>query len=150
MENPQQQVVYIAAGGVVLHGSQVLVLYRPERDEFRLPKGHIEAGEDVSAAARREVMEESGYEASSILADLGEQLVEFNFQGQRYVRTERYFLMALSSDAATAGVRGEAQFEPLWLTFDEALTRLTFESEREWMHRAKRRFEELQLKNISE
>lgn len=136
MKNPRQQVVYTAAGGVVVHGSRVLVLHRVGRKEFRLPKGHVEAGEEVPAAARREVAEESGYENAAILADLGEQLVEFYFKGKHFVRTERYFLMSLPNDAKTAGVRGEAQFEPLWMTFDEALVRLTFETEREWIRRA--------------
>jgi hypothetical protein len=33
--------------------------------------------------------------------------------------------------------RGEAQFEPEWLAWDETLAELTFEAEREWVRRAR-------------
>ena len=39
---------YAAAGGVVVDGDRMLVLERPERNEVRLPKGHVEPGEDLS------------------------------------------------------------------------------------------------------
>ena len=53
---------YLAAGGVVVHDNQVLVLRRPHRAEVRLPKGHVEPGEDAAEAAIRETQEESGYQ----------------------------------------------------------------------------------------
>jgi predicted NUDIX family NTP pyrophosphohydrolase len=45
---------YTAAGGVVVHDGHVLVLVRRGRGEVRLPKGHVEPGEEVQAAALRE------------------------------------------------------------------------------------------------
>ncbi len=53
-------VSYTAAGGIVVHKGQVLVLLRPTAGEVRLPKGHVESGETLEAAALREVMEETG------------------------------------------------------------------------------------------
>jgi ADP-ribose pyrophosphatase YjhB (NUDIX family) len=126
----EDTVRYTAAGGIVVHDGRMLVLRRPSRGEVWLPKGHVEPGESVQAAAVRETCEESGY------ADLGTQVVEFNCAGRHVVRHERYFLMALAgySDSPT---HGEEQFEPLWLTWDEALAALTFEEEREWVRRAR-------------
>jgi HAD superfamily hydrolase (TIGR01509 family) len=129
---------YTAAGGVVLHDGRVLVLRRPSRNEVRLPKGHVEPDEDVRTAALREVCEESGYADLAVRADLGVQVVEFDHAGRHVVRTERYFLMALAGDAGALRGGGERQFEPAWLTWDEALEALTFEAEREWMRRARR------------
>jgi 8-oxo-dGTP pyrophosphatase MutT (NUDIX family) len=131
------RVYYAAAGGVVVRPDRVLVLRRPKRDEVRLPKGHIEPGESAEFAALREVCEESGLEGLSIRTDLGEQIVEFDRRGERVVRTERYFLMDVEG-SATSSFGGEAQFEPEWVTWDTALTRLTFEAEREWVRRARR------------
>lgn len=133
---------YTASGGVVLDasGERVLILSRPKRlgpdgrPEVRLPKGHIEPGESCQQAALREVCEETGLSHVEILADLGHQMVEFDWKGYHYVRDEVYFLMILSTDAATR--RPEEQFEALWLTWEEALARLTFEAEREWVRRA--------------
>ncbi|MEE8390020.1 MAG: NUDIX domain-containing protein [Anaerolineae bacterium] len=128
---------YTAAGGVVVHDGRVLVLRRPGRGEVRLPKGHVEPGEEVQATALRETHEESGYANLAVKADLGTQVTEFDHAGQHVVRTERYFLMALTDDVDSAPFGGEEQFEPDWLTWDEALATLTFEAEREWVRRAK-------------
>jgi len=129
---------YIAAGGVVVEDERVLVLRWPSRDEIRLPKGHVEAGETVLEAAMREVSEESGYSRLEIEADLGSQRVEFDDEGRRVVRTERYFLMRLAGEAERPSDSGEAKFDPVWLTWDEALEVLTFEAERNWVRRARR------------
>nr|HID14843.1 NUDIX domain-containing protein [Anaerolineae bacterium] len=132
----RQTVRYTAAGGVVVHDDRVLVLRRPSRGEVRLPKGHVEPGEDVQAAALRETREESGYTDLVVKAELGTQVVEFDHEGRHIVRTERYFLMTLVGQALDPALRGEPQFEPVWLTWDEALAALTFEAEREWVRRA--------------
>jgi len=71
-------------------------------------------------------------------ADLGTQVVEFDHRGRHVVRTERYFLMTLADGAESTPSGGEEQFEPAWLTWDEALASLTFEAEREWARRARR------------
>lgn len=129
---------YIAAGGVVVEDERVLVLRWPSRDEIRLPKGHVEAGETVLEAAIREVSEESGYRRLEIEADLGSQRVAFDDEGRRVVRTERYFLMRLAGEVDRPSGSGEAKFDPVWLTWDEALEVLTFEAERNWVRRARR------------
>ena len=98
-----------------------LLLRRPARDEVRLPKGHIEPGEQAAAAALREVAEESGTAHLRILAPLGTQLVEFESGGKRYSRTEIYFLMTTIDEPHRDHLAGEAQFVPVWLSFAEAV-----------------------------
>ncbi|NLE44244.1 MAG: NUDIX domain-containing protein [Chloroflexi bacterium] len=131
---------YLAAGGVVVHDNQVLVLRRPHRAEVRLPKGHVEPGEDAAEAAIRETQEESGYQDVRIIADLGIQEVVFDFQGRHIERIEHYFLMNLTStaddDAVPDPVGGEPQFDPIWLPWNEAMDALSFPAEKEWVRRA--------------
>jgi ADP-ribose pyrophosphatase YjhB (NUDIX family) len=115
----------------------VLVLDRPSKDEIRLPKGHVETGETVREAALREAREESGYTDLTIVADLGSQRVEFEHKGRHVIRTERFFLMTPGGRDRPPAGGGETQFEPVWLTWDEALENLTFEAEREWVRRAR-------------
>jgi 8-oxo-(d)GTP phosphatase len=64
-----------AAGGVVLrprsvaqvHADvEVLVIHRTFYDDWSLPKGHVEPGEDDAEAALREVLEETGVHAEVI------------------------------------------------------------------------------------
>jgi 8-oxo-dGTP pyrophosphatase MutT (NUDIX family) len=146
MQLPKRE--YASAGGVVAAGGRVLVLKQeiragPDgRIEMRLPKGHIEPGESRAAAARREVEEEAGLPAPHILADLGHQTVEFDWQGHHTVRDESYFLMAPAP--GTPEAPPEAQFERLWLPWEEALARLTYAAEREWLRRARLAWQALQ------
>jgi ADP-ribose pyrophosphatase YjhB (NUDIX family) len=133
-ENSRLPVIeYIAAGGVVLVENKVLVLGRPGRQEVRLPKGHVEEGEELTEAAMREVGEESGYSNLRIIADLGVQQNEFNYDGKHFIRQEYFFLMALTDAVKTAG---EAEFQPKWLWFEDAIEQLSFQVEKEWVRRA--------------
>ena len=133
---------YRAAGGVVVNpAGRVLVLERPARGEVRLPKGHIDPGETPETAALREVGEESGFALVRILDALGVQQVAFVYQGQAYEREERYFLM-LREGGVTPDQPPEAQFQPRWVSWDEAAAQLSYASEREWLRRARARWEE--------
>ena len=128
---------YQAAGGVVVDGDKVLVLRRPSRDEVRLPKGHVKKGESRVEAALREVTEESGYADLEVVAGLGHQVVEFDYQDVHVVGDEYYFLMRLQSGRQAEREEGEFQFIPDWLHSDKALSVLTYQAEREWVLRAR-------------
>jgi 8-oxo-dGTP diphosphatase len=55
----------VAAGGIVLRRQQpplIAVVRLRKRDEWVLPKGKLDQGETPRAAARREVLEETGHE----------------------------------------------------------------------------------------
>ncbi len=138
--SPKAEVVrYLAAGGIVVNDDHVLVLNRLSRGEVRLPKGHVEPGEETQTAALREVGEESGYENLRVIAGLGTQVVEFDHSDRHVVRTEHYYLMTLADDVRSGRGKGEKQFEPVWHTWDRALEVLSFEAEREWVRRARQK-----------
>lgn len=126
-----KRVEYVSAGGVVIHNGHVLLLDRPSRGEVRLPKGHVEAGESIAAAALRETTEESGYADLVILADLGSQLVEFDYKGKHFIRTEHYYLMRLGSPRQIPrNAKDAADFSVLWVPCADAAMQLTYEAER--------------------
>jgi 8-oxo-dGTP diphosphatase len=50
----------LAAGGLVLRDGRVAVVHRPRYDDWSLPKGKLDKGEDFEEAALREVWEETG------------------------------------------------------------------------------------------
>lgn len=132
---------YTAAGGVVVDDrGRVLILHRPVRGEVRLPKGHVDDGEDVETAARREMAEESGYGDVALVADLGTQVVRFRARRDTadiVERTERYFLYRLNSDhQIDRPPKDAAQFQPDWVPPEGAIQLLTYEAEKEWIRRA--------------
>lgn len=133
---------YRAAGGVVIQQGKIpgldagraflLLLDRPDRNEIRLPKGHIDPGEDAQRAAVRETEEEAGFADLLVLGDLGNRTVEFDYENDHYIRDEHYFLMALASERVVARPEHDAaQFQPLWVALDEAPDLLTYPSEQE-------------------
>jgi 8-oxo-dGTP pyrophosphatase MutT (NUDIX family) len=138
---------YQAAGGVVIQQGivpgleaerlYVLLLDRPSRDEIRLPKGHIDEGESAQEAALRETVEESGYADLEMVSDLGKQLVEYDYKGIHYLRTESYFLFRLRSLAQLPQTETDAaQFRIHWAPIEEAIHLLTYPAEQQWVERA--------------
>jgi 8-oxo-dGTP diphosphatase len=72
-ESAAGETVIRAAGGVVERqgnqGLEVLVVHRPEYDDWSLPKGKCEPDESDEACAVREVEEETG-----LVCELGDEL----------------------------------------------------------------------------
>ena len=128
-----RNVTATSAGGIVvrsLEASPELVIGMRRREHgvtWTLPKGTPEAGETIAETATREVREESGIEVRIV-----ERLpsIEYNFvqHGARIHKTVHYFLMdPVGGDLS----RHDREFADVrWVTFDEALRLLSFETER--------------------
>jgi 8-oxo-dGTP pyrophosphatase MutT (NUDIX family) len=145
MVKPPVRISYTASGGVLTNaeGTHVLLLIRPERDEVRLPKGHVEPEETLADAALREVAEEAGYDDIEVIADLGEQLVAFPLDGKVIRRIEHYFLLRTRTLHQTDRPQpDDQQFFTIWVPWDEAPTHLTFEAEQVWIRRARQAMEQ--------
>lgn len=133
---------YAAAGGLVMRGQELLLLHKHHKDEYMLPKGHIEPGETPEAAALRETREETGYANLRVLANLGTLHSAFTLDGERVERDETYFLMELLDDTPVAPggpddrPHDRAAFRLLWLPAASAAERLTFEPARTFARRA--------------
>jgi 8-oxo-dGTP diphosphatase len=111
-----------AAGGVVLRGGQVLVVHRARYDDWTLPKGKLEPGEDWAEAALREVLEETGFEC-----ELGEQLGVTTYAVAGREKEVRWFRMTPKRDSGDCD--GEVD-ELRWLTVDDAIALLSYNRDR--------------------
>ena len=60
-----------SAGGVVLNKAGLMVLVRQRNGSWSLPKGGVEDGENYEAAARREIVEETGLAHLTTVETLG-------------------------------------------------------------------------------
>jgi len=60
-----------SAGGVVTNDQGQVLVVSQHGTSWSLPKGHIDAGEDALAAARREIYEESGIRDLQLVRELG-------------------------------------------------------------------------------
>ncbi len=130
-----------SAGGVLIKregGKAWVVLIQPtQRDVWGLPKGLVEEGESPEAAAEREVQEETGF-VGRRLAPLG--TIEYWFYSQeektRIHKRVFFYLMEYEKEDPR-GHDAEVQAVQ-WVPVEDAFSRLTYESEREVLERARR------------
>ncbi len=79
----------ISAGGVVLNEQEQVLVVSQHGTSWSLPKGHIEKGEDVLTAAKREIAEESGITQLEFIKELGSyQRYRINNSGEDEDKTE--------------------------------------------------------------
>ena len=87
-----------SAGGIVVRlgdaGVEVALVREGPHSAFVLPKGHVEAGERLEQAARREIAEEAGIRNLTLLAEMGVR-ERLDFERASWKRTH-YFLFAAS------------------------------------------------------
>lgn len=117
-----------AAGAVVTRpGKQVLLVHRPRYDDWSFPKGKLDRGENVTAAAVREVAEETGLDIR-----LGPPL-----RGQRYaagnrMKTVHYWVgRVIGGDDVSRYVANDEIDEVAWVPLDDAMNLLTYPYDRE-------------------
>jgi 8-oxo-dGTP diphosphatase len=107
-------------------GVEIAVVHRPRYDDWSLPKGKLEPGETVTAAAVREVREETGSQCV-----LG-----------RHLRTVRYRVAAgpkvvdyFSARAVEGVFQANDEVDELrWLPVDEAESLLSYEADVDVLH----------------
>ena len=122
----------LAAGGIVLRRGQsprIAVVRLRKRDEWVLPKGHIDPGEAPKDTAVREVREETGVVARVVGAVAG----TFSFKAKGEDVRALCFLMEYLRETAADETREMGWFPP-----DTALAKLTHEESRAMLHEAER------------
>ena len=102
------------------YGPEVLLVHRPEYDDWTFPKGKLEAGESLEECALREVEEETGLRCL-----LGRELASTAYaDGKGRPKTVRYWLM----HAEDGDLRFDNEVDDAhWLSPDEAVGRLSYE-----------------------
>jgi len=123
-ESASREAVIRAAGGVIarqgVDGLEVLVVHRPQYDDWSLPKGKCLAEETDEECALREVAEETG-----LLCELGDELPATVYRDAKgRMKRARYWSMTPRG--------GELAFEyevdaGRWLAVAEAKALLTYE-----------------------
>ncbi len=127
---PRQPSV-ISAGGVAVRrraaSEEVLLVGSGAAGEWRIPKGMLERGETVQAAARREVAEETGVEVE-IERLLGSEDWTYSFGGREW--WERCYFHRLSPLTEATPRPDSEHATAAWVPSAVALDGMMYESER--------------------
>src|SRR5215475_8034461 len=119
----------LAAGGIVLRREQpplVAVVRLRKRDEWVLPKGKLDDGETPRAAARREVLEETGHNVT-----VHEFLGTLVYESGGRSKVVHYWRME-AGGTQTRELMNDIRAVD-WLPLDEALVRLSRSYERTFL-----------------
>ncbi|GAB3564159.1 NUDIX hydrolase [Amycolatopsis endophytica] len=103
-------------------GVEVAIAHRPRYDDWSLPKGKLDDGETVPAAAVREIEEETGFRAV-----LGRHLMTVRYRVPAGPKIVDYFSAAAASGSFSPN---EEVDELRWLSPVEAAGLLSYDSDR--------------------
>ena len=114
----------VSAGAVVLGAGQtVLLVHRPKYDDWSFPKGKLDRGEHATAAAVREVEEETG-----VRVRLGLPLGDQTYPVRAGTKRVHYWVGRAVGDADIGGYQPNAEIDEVsWFPVDKARRRLTYQ-----------------------
>jgi 8-oxo-dGTP pyrophosphatase MutT (NUDIX family) len=132
--------IYERSAGVVTFrqmkdGREYLLLHYPG-GHFDFPKGHMEADESERETALRELKEETGIEQVTWIEGYREMINYTYHRGENLMSKDVIFFLG-----RTRQKKITISFEhkgSMWLTYDEALEKLTFKSARELLQKAEK------------
>ena len=124
---------HFSAGGVVVNNKhEVYLLHQTVREEWVLPKGGIEEGEDKITAAKREIQEETGYQNIEIILQEPLYTHQYSFThpntGEEIDKAVTFYLFKLLDDNLKATKEMSAEhLEEKGFTLEEAMQQVTFD-----------------------
>src|SRR3954470_1240997 len=121
----------MAAGAVVVRkGREVLLVHRPKYNDWSFPKGKLDPGEHVTAAAAREGAEETGLQIR-----LGPPLPSQQYEianGQLRTKIVHYWVGWVLGDDDVSKYQPNDESDGVpWVPLDEEVRRLDYRRERE-------------------
>lgn len=115
---------------------------KPRRSVYKFPKGHLKENEFLKQAALREV-EEEGRVKAKVVTKLGsnDYIIWDKEQKRKIVKKVTFFLMEYLEQSNLKYYDTEMVLERSWFSFDEALEKLAFDSEKLLLKKAKSQLE---------
>ena len=137
-----------SCGGVVIFRGKILLLYKNymnKSDGWVLPKGTVEDGEEYTETALREVLEESGVEAT-IMKYIGSSSYRFTVPDDVVEKEVHWYLM-IADSYYSKPQREEYFVDSGYYKYHEAYHLLKFSNEKQILEKAYAEYQELKRQN---
>ena len=138
----------VSCGGVVIFRGKILLLYKNymnKSDGWVLPKGTVEDGEEYTETALREVLEESGVEAT-IMKYIGSSSYRFTVPDDVVEKEVHWYLM-IADSYYSKPQREEYFVDSGYYKYHEAYHLLKFSNEKQILEKAYAEYQELKRQN---
>ncbi len=122
----------VSAGGIVFRRDGERTFFLLIRDPYRnwgFPKGHLEEGEEPSAAAVREVGEETGLGRLELRAAIETIDWTFRFRGRQIHKICHFFLME-TEERRTTPQSAEGITACRWASYEQATKMIAYDNAR--------------------
>lgn len=127
----------ISAGGVVLNREGRVLVVNQRGNSWSFPKGHVDAGEGLPEAARREIYEESGVEQLDLIEYLGHydrpRIGKHGGEDHGEIKTMHFFLFTTLQDELSP--KDKDNPEARWVDPDKVEELLTHPLDRAFYNR---------------
>lgn len=131
-----------SAGGVVFNSdlTKVYLIKKIERNEWSLPKGHIEDGESPLDSAKREIKEETGFNKFIVIGSSPCDIVSYKFKDNKNRENKKvvfyYSVIILDNKKTHSKEMDEEGLTGMWFGFDEALQKSKLQGVKETILKA--------------
>lgn len=110
------------------------------------PKGHIEEGEEPLQAAKRELKEETGIKIAGFIDGFTEE-IEYTYKKEGEMSHKKVlFFLAMTGEEDIELSFEHVDFE--WLSYDEALKRITYNNSKEALRKAHELYKQKNLEQF--
>ena len=138
-----------SCGGVVIFRGKILLLYKSYKNKYEgwvLPKGTVEAGEEFKDTAAREVLEETGVDAS-IIKYVGKSQYTFNVPEDMVSKDVHWYLM-MADSYYSRPQREEYFVDSGYYKFHEIYHLLRFSNEKHIVEQAYQEYLEMRSEGV--
>lgn len=122
-----------SCGIILFNDNKVLLLQHNDtgntRGHWDFPKGHMERGESEIQTALRELEEETGLKDLKLFSDFSHKISYNLIKDGKEIRKEVIFFVGITIE--TKIILSEEHQDYVWLNYDSAMERLTYNSAKE-------------------
>ena len=127
-----------SAGGVVFQKSNNKIRYlliKDRQNNWTIPKGHIESGENPQEAALREIKEETGLKKLNIAREL-ESTRYFYCRGKELIRKTVFLYLIEAKDDEELNPDKKEIKGAMWFTGKDALKNVSYSNIKDMLNKA--------------